>query len=184
MENYPVNVEEKPGVGRCLVASRDIEPGELLLVDHSATIGPKEVPTTLETCHEYEELFPNPDDWDLALKLSAVAPVRLARAMERDSELREQVEQLMEHKAERAGIEDHMERTRRVLELVENAWKSPEFTSLVEKAIGVLHVNAIDNGKRTGRVLFPRFSLLSHSCVNNSRHVMVPDASANKMEIR
>ena len=95
-----------------------------------------------------------------------------------------EIGQLMEHKAERAGIEDHMERTSRVLELVDQTWKNPEFTALVERAIGVLHVNAIDNGRQTGRVLFPKFSLLSHSCVNNSRHVMVPDESANKMEIR
>ena len=38
---YPVRIEQKPFIGRCLVATKDIEPGSLILEDWSASSGPK-----------------------------------------------------------------------------------------------------------------------------------------------
>ncbi len=34
MERFPLKISSAEGVGRFLVASKDIEPGELLLEDH------------------------------------------------------------------------------------------------------------------------------------------------------
>lgn len=36
---WPFRIDYKPGVGRCLVASRDIDAGELILTDASAASG-------------------------------------------------------------------------------------------------------------------------------------------------
>ena len=39
---WPFAISQKIGVGRCLVASRDISPGELILYDASVTSGPRQ----------------------------------------------------------------------------------------------------------------------------------------------
>lgn len=73
-----------------------------------------------------------------------------------------------------------------ILDMVSNSltWFNEEDKKRLDKSLGVLFVNARsygDNGQ--GRLYFPRFSLLSHSCVNNCRHV-VEATSPGRFEIR
>ena len=45
----PYVIEERPGIGRCAVASRNLEPLESLMVDFAAVSGPDEL-TTIPVC--------------------------------------------------------------------------------------------------------------------------------------
>ena len=38
---FPFMVEQRPGVGRFVVATRDIEPLEMVMWDNAATLGPR-----------------------------------------------------------------------------------------------------------------------------------------------
>ena len=38
---YPISIANKPSIGRCLVTTRAIQPGEIILQDYSAASGPK-----------------------------------------------------------------------------------------------------------------------------------------------
>ena len=39
----PFRVEQRPGLGRCVVAARDIEPTELIISERAAAVGPVQV---------------------------------------------------------------------------------------------------------------------------------------------
>ena len=41
----PFRVEQRPGLGRCVVAARDIEPTELIISERAAAVGPVQVHT-------------------------------------------------------------------------------------------------------------------------------------------
>ncbi len=60
-----------------------------------------------------------------------------------------------------------------------------EEVELFLRGFGILYINAVDTGELgRGRALFPQFSLLSHSCCNNSRHVIVQDHDKGRLNIR
>ena len=42
----------------------------------------------------------------------------------------------------------------------------------MERSIGLLRINALESEGGRGRIFFPTFSFLSHSCTNNARHVV------------
>ena len=51
----------------------------------------------------------------------------------------------------------------------------------IQRCIGVLRTNCLDYDNKKGRILYPFFSFLSHSCVNNAKHVMDPKTTEKKI---
>ena len=202
----PVLLRQVEGVGRCLVASRDIGPGELVLLDEAAAWGPKEVSEELcpqclkltdekcERCNcnlcsdascienhlKCDCLFlRNCKNDKSLLLLSSVTPLRLHLASQRDSNLLNSLNLLMDHEDDRQIHDpDHMSRSQ---DVVSNFGQSESFNKSVARCIGLLHVNALNIDNRAGRALFPTFSFLSHSCCNNAKHVV--KRVKNKYEI-
>ncbi len=51
--------------------------------------------------------------------------------------------------------------------------------------MGILYVNSVEISRTsTGRALFPRLSLASHSCANNARHVISPSNGKSGFVLR
>ena len=58
----------------------------------------------------------------------------------------------------------------------------PELIQLqIQRCIGLLRTNCLDFDSRKGRIFYPFFSFLSHSCVNNAKHVENPKSSDKKI---
>ena len=51
----------------------------------------------------------------------------------------------------------------------------------IQRCIGLLRINCLDFNSKKGRILFPLFSFISHSCVNNAKHVMYPKTKEKKI---
>ena len=51
----------------------------------------------------------------------------------------------------------------------------------IQRCIGLLRTNCLDYDNKKGRILYPFFSFLSHSCVNNAKHVMDPKTTEKKI---
>ena len=51
----------------------------------------------------------------------------------------------------------------------------------IQRCIGLLRTNCLDFDNKKGRILYPLFSFLSHSCLNNAKHVMNPKSVDKKI---
>ena len=195
----PFEVSTFPGIGRCLLATRDINPGELILEDFSCAAGPKEEANEdvcivcirkdelrsqchrcglpiCDKCKDHEkeceeiERFSggrNLADIPREILLSCLVPLRLRKAMERNKKVSDEVRLLCDHPEARFTDGPHRDRCLSAARAM-TAIDGEEISRL----FGLLRVNSVDVGVGLGRALFPTFSLLSHSCVNNCKHVM------------
>ena len=69
-------------------------------------------------------------------------------------------------------------------EIVPNAEQLVPLQSMemeIQRCIGLLRTNCLDYDNKKGRILYPVFSFLSHSCVNNAKHVMDPKTTEKKI---
>lgn len=196
----PVFVGHKSEVGHCLIAARDIHPGELLLTDTAVAFGPKDIsPSTL--CVECLHVGPTekcsgchfplcPQDsphsqvhsWEECKLLArmnmkadiayeCLTPLRLLLALRNDRDLCARVDLLMDHRADSRDPEADI----RVAETLAYMMGEPGEIAEPLRAIGLLKTNALDAAKGKGRALYPLFSFASHSCLNNSKHVTEND---------
>ena len=53
-----------------------------------------------------------------------------------------------------------------------------QLTTDIDRCVGLLRTNALDGTGGKGRILLPTFSFLSHSCVNNAKHVLSDNGDA------
>ena len=51
----------------------------------------------------------------------------------------------------------------------------------VQRCIGLLRTNCLNFDNKKGRIFYPLFSFLSHSCLNNAKHVMNPKSVDKKI---
>lgn len=102
--------------------------------------------------------------------MSLVAPFRLMRRQELDSNVRNALDTMMTHDEHRKNLDEHRETCELVLGLAAGHVRDLD---LLSRSMGLLHVNAVNLSQSMGRGLFPQFALLSHSCVNNCRHVAI-----------
>ena len=51
----------------------------------------------------------------------------------------------------------------------------------IQRCIGLLRTNCLNFDNRKGRIFYPLFSFLSHSCMNNAKHVMNPKSEGKKI---
>lgn len=206
---FPFKIERRRNVGRVVVASRDIQPGELILTDKAISHGPKErgnssnaicirclntntgqicPACTLPVCpdshcqtaHAEEcQWFHRFADEETSVKLASVAPLRLMSKMKSDKILQARLDLLMDHNDERlkenAADQEHRELSLKM------AAKGDDST-LMSRSVGLLRINALESDGGKGRILFPTFSFLSHSCTNNARHVI--QATGNSFNIK
>ena len=113
-----------------------------------------------------------------------ILPLRLALLARQDPDRFSFTDHLMDHEAERAGSEDWRTTERTVVENLLERCRTRECEGMtvaeVRRAVGVLEVNCYEVYSfilKTGtnscglRGCYPAASLLSHSCLANSRHI-------------
>ena len=203
-----IEVQECEGVGRILVAIRDIAPDEEIFKDSSACHGPrqellKDLPVCIQClesevknikkcekcqitfcseCLTIADQFHNEEcsifkkfiniPWKN--KIDIVTPLRLYLAMKSDDNLFNQVSMLMDHELERKKDKQHWEQSQQLIKLVVKTLNlNQDNQELFSRCIGYLHVNSLSTENLLGRILFPTFSILSHSCRNNAKHVLI-----------
>jgi len=206
----PFKILIKEGVGRCVVAARDILAGEVIIEDKAAMIGP--------ACREnvcLECLAPIPKDtkcqscglplccegprhklecevmkgWKIESNLSLYMAVGVVRGLTVDSFTQELIYGLMDH------IEDRRDDDGKE----EWDWKNVEVQVIdrllacgvkhdklaMERLAGIYLTNNVScaankGGDENGFGLFPIFSILSHSCLANTRRCV----NDEKMTVR
>jgi len=102
-----------------------------------------------------------------------VAVLRMLWQIERDNNIRSQLEPLMDHREILEGEESKQ----RVVQFLVSRTKKEE--SLVWRCLGLLQTNGVTShstsGVATGHGLYPVFSITNHSCISNTRHATVED---------
>jgi len=108
---------------------------------------------------------------------SAVAPLRMLHMMRTRPDIWEQVDRLMDHLEERRKEERWDFVTDNVLPLITKRCGSSYETDVIERIIGIFRTNSVkweDKSKGLcnpiGHALCPLFSMMCHSCVNNTRY--------------
>ena len=192
---FPVKIAYKKGVGRCLVAIRDIKPGKLIIHDLSAASGPRKQPQlSCVSCHVIPREKPmtkckcglslcsfcsNHDPYECQLWQKSglgmdhqelLAPLRLWMASNEDRDLASRLDLLMDHNDKNPDKEEDEQNAELLTNLVNDPSASDDFL----RCIGLLKTNSVEVFGGQGRAIFPTFSFISHSCVNNSRHVVLP----------
>ena len=187
-----VRVVSVDNVGRCILAARDIQAGDTVLEDEAVMLAPGggdrvclecgvECEVSCPDCslplccqggkHEAEcdprLVFPSHTSRHLG-----VAILRLLRCMD-TMDNREVVTGLMSHLAERRCDPDyhHMLTTVRSLEpVLGHSYSEDQLLELAGIILtNTVQCNMVPGGADTGIGLYPTFSLLSHSCVANTR---------------
>jgi hypothetical protein len=199
---YPVEIVVRNGVGRCMVATRDIQPGELVMRDVSAALGPREhhhqqqqpdrqccqccqqISSTslqkcicdLDVCCSHSELecrmLQRSSKFfeDESIKLKILTPLRLYLAQMEDRDLASRIDMLMDHNEDSHDKEGDSEKADILCDIIDDK----EAKTDLMRCIGLLKTNALEVCKGRGRAIFPLFSFLSHSCVNNAKHILQP----------
>ena len=196
----PFTVITKEGVGRCAVASRDILAGEVVIEDNAAIIAPaagnlvclecfgavtadsKCVDCSLPLCckgpwHKME--CGKMTSWVGEKTSSLYLSVAVLRLLSVDPDTWDLVDCLMDHLEERkceAGEADWSKVDKNVIKYLKNGGvKYSE--EMLEHAAGIILTNCVacsgnSGGPDSGIGLFPVFSILSHSCVANTRRII------------
>ena len=189
---YPFKIIQKVGVGRCLVAARKITAGELILSDVAAAFGPRPETLKPEACSQcYQQslykcccglnvcrlclknhgqkpeckILQVSKYFDYEGVIGALTPLRLWHAQLNDRDLAARLDLLMDHNRFYGEDDD------KCAENLVSITGLKEYKKDFLRCIGLLKTNAIEVFKH-GRALFPTFSFLSHSCINNARHVI------------
>ncbi|XP_023321991.1 protein msta [Eurytemora carolleeae] len=188
---FPFKVSEREGVGRFLVATRDIRPLELVLWDKAAVVGPG--PETLPVCVQcLVRLTP-----DHVLCSSCNLPLCGAECMNKKEHNDEcQIFSKDRFKDELIllllftlvylyiVLQDRFKDdpslllmftmiSKFFLDELNLTWTN---TEEIHHIVGVLMTNGFENDYNgtTARALYPTLSLASHSCIANLRHAVVP----------
>ena len=99
--------------------------------------------------------------------MDLLSPLNLWNAMQEDRDLAARLDLLMDH------LEENMEKEEdaRKAQILSSVQLNPDAKTDFLRCIGLLKTNALEVSMGKARALFPMFSFLSHSCLNNSRHV-------------
>jgi len=208
---FPFMVEMREGVGRFVVATRDIEPLELVMWDNAAALGPRmgTAPVCLQCLKPVDGSYMCPEcGWPMCdekcakgrsheiecstLKAAtkkieftnftephdsyrAIAPLRLLKVKEKIPETWERLSYLMDHNEERSADPGLWGTYRQsVNELLQSA--DPKLCDEdIDRAVGLLWVNAFACSNGGGQAIFPTFSFMSHSCAPNCAHSVFPN---------
>ena len=187
----PIRVEERVVVGRCLVASRDLQAGDLVLEDEAVVVVPgggetlclecgQETEEKCEKCGlavccdgpqhqtecQYNLSFPSNTTTHLG-----VAVVRLLHLTQ--DWRRDEVYKLMDHLESRQTDPD-WEMMETVVSCLEASLAGRYGREEILRSAGIIltntaSCNSLQGGEDHCIGLFPVFSLLSHSCVPNTR---------------
>ena len=92
--------------------------------------------------------------------------------MQEDRDLAARLDLLMDHLEENGEIEEDSRKAQILSDFIlhndeEEGYAKKDFL----RCIGLLKTNALEVEMGKARALFPMFSFLSHSCLNNARHV-------------
>lgn len=181
-KNY--KIVEIPEKGRCLVASRPLDPLEIILWDRAAVVAPHHdaSPQCLERLEDAGEM-----EMEGQLvnrigdggKQKVIGVLRLLLLRDQGGEVWKQIDLLMDHEEERRRNSEEWEMFQsEVVDVVRNVRPDVD-DALVHKLIGILNTNSVSfsfkKDARKGRVLYPRLSLASHSCVANARYTVNPE---------
>eukprot|EP00092_Neocalanus_flemingeri_P003072 GFUD01003281.1.p1 GENE.GFUD01003281.1~~GFUD01003281.1.p1 ORF type:complete len:499 (+),score=130.58 GFUD01003281.1:101-1597(+) len=206
----PFRILFQEGVGRCVVAARDILAGEMVIEDKAAMIGPacRErvcleclAPISEETrCHicglplccegpRHHLECQIMKGWKVGSNLSLYLAVCIIRGLAADGDTQELVDGLMDHLDERRlddgeddwdwkNVECHV-----IDQLLECGVDHSKLA--MERIAGIFLTNnvscaALKGGEENGFGLFPIFSILSHSCLANTRRCV----EGEKMKVR
>lgn len=208
---FPFMVEQREGLGRFVVATRDIEALELVMWDNAAALGPRmgsppvcldclkpldgsyrcsqcQWPVCSKECemgnaHKFEcELLTNaaekvefPSFTETNDTYRAIAPLRLLKVKEKIPETWERLSYLMDHNTERRQDtqlwETYQCSVNKFLKSLD-----PGLTDVdIDRAVGLLWVNAFACSRGGGQAIFPTFSFMSHSCAPNCAHSVFPN---------
>ncbi|XP_059095448.1 SET domain-containing protein SmydA-8-like [Tigriopus californicus] len=196
----PVMISFQEGIGRCLLASRNIIAGEVIFFEHPIVVGPNNVtapqclicnskiteteivcscnyPMCSKICqdlHEGKRECQILGDIKLDLNYELILPLRLLLTQDQDH--RAFLGTLMNHVEEKQqNKENWMHLKHSVIEPLVQAFQGTISEIAVTEALGVVEVNnyEIYNPLDCGyRGIFPMTSLMTHSCAPNSRHAM------------
>ena len=91
--------------------------------------------------------------------------------MQEDRDLAARLDLLMDHLEENCEIDEDSRKAQILSDFIphdEEGYAKKDFL----RCIGLLKTNALEVEMGKARALFPMFSFLSHSCLNNARHVV------------
>ena len=115
------------------------------------------------------EIVDKEEDGDV---FSAVGVIRVLRKMKEDPEVMEMVLRLMDHLEERRGEEMWTDVTEHLVPWVTSHGFADVEPELMERIVGIIRTNSVKwtagSGKPLGYAVCPVFSVLNHSCVNNT----------------
>lgn len=214
---YPFIVKYRPEVGRYMVASRDINPGEVIFAEEFLAVGPNHItlpccldclkespeggfqcpncnlPVCEEMCAYGEEhtkecqIFANLEDKIQVEDFSqphsvywCITSLRVMRLRDEDPKKYDIIERMMSHKEAHAKNElMHKTYKEEVVDFLREKCKLKEKYSEDDMfhVLGVLDVNSVKVSSNKGHGLYALTSLLSHSCVSNSKSVLKSDYS-------
>lgn len=206
---WPFQIASKAGIGRCLIASRNIAAGEKILTELSAASGPRDQDESFNTIcvqcfaisyfkckcglnlcrvhlssHGQQTLecgvLEKSAYFDYKTKIQVLTPLRLWFAQMHDRDLALRCDLLMDHNDDSFEKEGDL----RLVQVLSNII-SEDYSRDFHRLIGLLKTNAIQvstNGH--ARALFPTFSFLSHSCITNARHVIQQEGSSGQFSLK
>lgn len=98
----------------------------------------------------------------------AVLPIRVLNLKEKNPDMWQKVDLLMDHKETMKDDERSVWQSQ-VIDLIQQsrpgAWSSQD----ILRAIGIINTNGVSLGLIKGCALYPTFSFLSHNCIANAR---------------
>ena len=106
-----------------------------------------------------------------------MTPLRLWQAQLDDRDLAARLDLLMDHKRFFSAEDE------KCAENLVSITDKREYKKDFLRFIGLLNTNAIEVHKGQGRAIFPTFSFLSHSCINNARHIIEPFGDKFKISL-
>ena len=190
---FPFHVTNSPVSGRCVIASREIRPGETILTDSAIILGPASPVVCIVCCsarghrsrcpgcrhvlcqrcggHSEEECQALAKCGYTSDMFNIILPIRFGLLQQRDRVMFEWLLQNMDHNEERNKNEELRESTDRMTTLL--AGSIPGVTKqLAWKMVGILFTNCFEFkvGDIDARALYPLVSLVNHSCIPNMRH--------------
>ena len=115
------------------------------------------------------EIVDKEEDGDV---FAAVGVIRILRKMREDPEVMEMVLRLMDHLEERRGEKMWTDVTEHLVPWVTSHGFADVEPELMERIVGIIRTNSVKwtacSGKPLGYAVCPVFSVLNHSCVNNT----------------
>ena len=107
--------------------------------------------------------------------LASVTAVRLLKLRDKDPDLFQRVDMLMDN-VDKLRESSDWARQEKCVEFLSKRCGDKSLTGGdVHRALGIFASNSCSLASYRGRGLFPTFSLINHSCVRNARHIVTSD---------